>query len=838
MNLHRLTPSRDELVDAGFVLALTIVGLYAFQQSYGGAEYLVVGGVCAALGLLVGHIGNRTSTPVLAMVPVLFLAYVVVGGAIALRGGAIAGFLPSLDTARDALRMTVLGWKQLLTTVPPVGSSGSLLALPAFCGFIAAGLGLIWARRVNALVPPALLPAAVLVTGLLFGLKSPVSVLVHGAAFIGLLVMMAAVRYGRGRRVVIVGERPVRRLLAGGGFAVGAAALGLMVAPVLPFADVDDRVTIREVIEPPFDPAVYPSPLSSYREYIKRYEDDTLFTITGLPEGAPIRLATMDDFDGVVWRVTGGGQTSPGASGYFERVGSQVRPDFPGEVITVTVEIQQWSQVWLPTVGEVLEIRFGGPRARALADAFRYNRATDTGATQGVLLRSGDRYEMEVVVPASVAAATGESIIDLQGKNSDNAVLNELVGWATPLVRSTERSERPAKLADELSAAGIYSDGNVDEGHEPSVGGHGSVRLRYFIGQPEPVGNAEQYASALALMLRGEAVPSRVMMGFQPEQWSDGPIEITGKDAEAWTEVPYTDVGWVTFDPTPDRTKLEPTQEPVARPQPERNTQVPPPPPILAEDPRSEPASERDAEEQDDPEEVLTDTSDGLPGWVALVAAVVGAPMLIGTSIVAAILLLKHRRRRRRRRAAVPHLRIAGGWLELIDHAVDHGRPMPASATRREAGAFVSPGAVALAYRADAAVWGGGEPTDAEVEKYWADIVSALKEMNSSAGLSGRVQAMLSLRSYRVARDIRRAQRRNARAAQLRDRQVRLRGFGRASAPKLRARPRRTVVEIEAQAAASSWPAPAATTATPPQLPPPQHHDDLDRTLLRPPRPE
>ena len=134
MNLRSLAPTRDDLIDAGFVLALTVVGLYGFQHSYGGSEYLIVGVLCAVLGLVVAHLGNRAKSPVLVMLPALFLTYVVVGGAIALRSEAAAGFLPSLDTVRDALRTTVLGWKQLLTTVPPVGATGSLMAIPAFCG--------------------------------------------------------------------------------------------------------------------------------------------------------------------------------------------------------------------------------------------------------------------------------------------------------------------------------------------------------------------------------------------------------------------------------------------------------------------------------------------------------------------------------------------------------------------------------------------------------------------------------------------------------------------------------------------------------------------------------
>jgi len=817
MNLRRFAPARGDLIDGGFALLLTIIGLYAFDQSYGGTEYLIVGALCAALGLVVAHIGNRLSVPVVVMVPVLFLTYAVLGGAIALRDRAYAGVIPSLDTVVDALRASVLGWKQLLTTVPPVGSLGSLMAIPAFCGTMAAGAAMLWAHRVRAVAPPAIAPTAVMVTGLLFGLKSPVSVVLHGAVFAALIVVWVALRNWRLRKVVVVGAHPLKRVAAGAAFAATASLAGLVCAPLLPFASADDRVTVREVVEPPFDPAVYPSPLSSYREYVKRYEKDTLFTITGLPEGAPIRLATMDDFDGVVWRVSGGGQASPGASGYFERVGSRVGADFQGEVTTITVEIQLWSQVWLPTVGEVLEVRFVGERARELADAFRYNRATDTGATQGVILRAGDSYEMDVVLPPASAAAQGQDIIDLQGKNSDSGIPDELIAWSAPLVRTTELRGRPEKLVEELASAGVYSDGNDDEGQkqEPSLGGHGNGRLRDFITQPEPIGNAEQFAAAMALMLRSDAVPSRVMMGFLPRTWTEDPINITGKDAEAWVEVPYTNVGWVRFAPTPPREKTEPTDEPVARPQPERNTQVPPPPPILAEDPRSEPSSESGDDEQDDPEEVLPDSGGGVPQWVKIAAVVAGPPLLVIGAFVGGVLFLKARRRRRRRLTQLPHRRVAGGWLELIDHAADLGRPVPTSTTRREAAFFVSPSATALAYRADAAVWGGREPSDEEVDRYWSDLVGAFHEMDSQVTLVRRVRSRVSPRSLLAARSARRRAVAIGRQAARSQRTARLRQMAvrrRKSAPSV----------IEAQRAVVAVPA--------------RSDASVDNTVIRPPR--
>ncbi len=66
-------------------------------------------------------------------------------------------------------------------------------------------------------------------------------------------------------------------------------------------------------------------------------------------------------------------------------------------------------------------------------------------------------------------------------------------------------------------------------------------------------GHCERFASALALLLRMEGIPSRVLVGYVPGR----PNEFTGwrnvryRDAHAWTEAWFEGIGWVEFDATP-----------------------------------------------------------------------------------------------------------------------------------------------------------------------------------------------------------------------------------------------------------------------------------------------
>ena len=65
-------------------------------------------------------------------------------------------------------------------------------------------------------------------------------------------------------------------------------------------------------------------------------------------------------------------------------------------------------------------------------------------------------------------------------------------------------------------------------------------------------GYCEQYAGAMAVMVRAAGVPARVALGYTPGvRLPDGTRMITSNDAHAWVEVYFHDLGWVPFDPTP-----------------------------------------------------------------------------------------------------------------------------------------------------------------------------------------------------------------------------------------------------------------------------------------------
>ena len=202
-------------------------------------------------------------------------------------------------------------------------------------------------------------------------------------------------------------------------------------------------------------------------------------------------------------------------------------------------------------------------------------------------------------------------------------------------------------------------------------------------------GYCEQYASAMAIMLRAVGVPARVAIGFtQGEKQSDGSYLISSNDAHAWVEVQFDRAGWVQFDPTP-LTGGQGRQQGFA----EDAGAVPSIGALPSDDVPSDGASADEPTERAVP---TAQTSAGAgaagsadnepavaPGWwfvlaiLALVAAAAAGPTVV-------------RRRRRDHRLAAADAGGAGAaaaaWREIEDLAVDHGIGLnPAESARATA---------------------------------------------------------------------------------------------------------------------------------------------------------
>lgn len=787
--MRTLTPTRGELVDAAALTTVTLVAIWAMRSSYGGVAFAVNAGISVLAAIVLVHAARRLAWPAWVTATFAVLVYVLLASLLALRHHGVAGIVPTHTSAFESVTSAATAWKELITTAPPVGATGDLMVLPVFVGFVVAFVASLLATTRS----PALAVAPPLIAlglGIAVGTNRPVSLVLHGAVLTVLLFAWLAYREHRSRPLLHALGLDLRALLIGAVVLGGVGAAAMWVGPRLPGADHTPRAIWRQTVTPPFDPRNYPSPLNGYRSYVKLdYDEDDqplppgeMFTIEGLPPGYPVRLATMDSYDRMVWQVHSNHETpSLEDSGSFERVGARIAPDVPGEVVDVTVTIHEYEGVWVPDVGEVISIRFegstgGAARDRALADSFRYSRGTDAAAVP-LRLRDGDRYTMTVRLPHMLETLVGQQI-DVGGGARVGRVdpISELTAaLAPPDILAIPDTADMLERVKSIMREGAYSDGDLRSSQIATRAGHSAGRLVEFAGDfpaTPMIGNAEQYAATYALLFRELGVPTRVVMGFVPDHDEranpDGSVTVVRTDVDAWVEVPVSGFGWVAVFPTPDRDQTTAKAASPVSPEPEYRTEAPPPPPVVdpefdrpakadgaeqALQQEPEPDAERapnDAGDRDRPNSVR----DFVSRPVVLITGIAVSPFVLMLLGMVAVVIVKAGRRRRRRRRGAGHLRLANGWREVTDLAIDLGKPVPPTTTRREAAAFVAAGrpdsmSTTLAASADAAIWSGGDISDAEVEEYWELLTRELSAMRRQSGWRARLRSAASWRSLK-----------------------------------------------------------------------------------------
>jgi len=66
-------------------------------------------------------------------------------------------------------------------------------------------------------------------------------------------------------------------------------------------------------------------------------------------------------------------------------------------------------------------------------------------------------------------------------------------------------------------------------------------------------GHCEKFATAMALLVRSQGIPARVVLGYRGGEWneSDESYTIRANMAHLWVEVWFPTAGWIKFDPSP-----------------------------------------------------------------------------------------------------------------------------------------------------------------------------------------------------------------------------------------------------------------------------------------------
>ena len=764
---RRAVPTRDAWVDAAFAGALVAIALLGLRTGFLGPQWVVAAGVGLVLGLVIGHLAGVFQWLAVTALGVLAVTYLLLGGPVAVRTDLVAGVLPTGRTVGDLATWAVLGWKRWLTLLPPVDARGPVLALPWLAGLLGGAVTLGVARRWASVPLCAVAPLVLLAGSIALGTSEPAALLVQGVGFAVVLVGWLVVRAHRSRPPVQNGAGRPARVATGAGLVALAVGAGLLASPLLPGTSADERrEVVRTALVPPLDVSQFPSPLPGFRRYtepnLAALYDQVVLRVRGLPAGSLVRFATLDAYDGLVWGAAD--RSTDGVP--FQQVGSRIAPGVTGGTpvdVTVAVVEGGYSGYWLPTVGAPTRIEFAGPRSEELSGELWLNPDTDTAVVPRGLL-GGERYTMSALVPQAAATELPKELDLAEGASSsqDLDLLDaRLDSWTS---RAEGAWGKLRAVATQMRTEGTYTDGGTPNSFEKVyLPGHATARLSRFVNSTKLAGNDEQYAATLALAARRLGIPSRVVMGAEPELSG----EVRGRDVHAWVEVQLDDGSWFpmrasTFVPSRDKT---PSEQQLKSEEQKVGAQVPPPagvnPPSLLQGPDQAQNATDLAKRKKSPFDVTS-----WPLWLKVLVLGVAVPLLLLAAYLLVVRRLKARRRRRHATTGPVPSRAAWVWRDLVAQArslgvrvprgatrleqalavdealatIEDGRPSPQGTAARPVGPHAAP-ARSVASGVDAVVFGVGDGDPDAVLALHGDAEEAASALRAASGRWARLRS-------------------------------------------------------------------------------------------------
>jgi len=427
--------------------------------------------------------------------------------------------------------------EQFPTAVAPVPSEGNYAmaatAAIALCALLSDTFAFRAMGRLEAVVPTAVL---FIFTAALGTDRHRESVAALWIATALLLIAVLRVRHiGNGsswmgsRRWGALAAMPVILVTVGLSTAVATA-----VAPRLPGAGekalIDTRNrggTVTEVL----------SPLVDIRAQIVNRGNLELFTVGSSDGGHYWRMIGLPIFDGSRW--------DPPEED-LEPLGNRADEVLlPGPITTQDFQIAALGGPLVPAASVPTSVSDAGilwatdSSSLVLADS---------------QLRPGDRIEIRSMVPRPTADLLRASTL------ADAAAVNyELPGGFPDVAREAAASvTRGTETAfDALIALQNWFRTEFEYNIDVQLGNSNDA-IESFLRVKE--GFCQQFAGTFAAMARSLGLPARVAVGFtEGSLGSDGRYRVFGRNAHAWPEVWFDDVGWVAFEPTPGRGSADST---------------------------------------------------------------------------------------------------------------------------------------------------------------------------------------------------------------------------------------------------------------------------------------
>ncbi|HSP52784.1 MAG TPA: DUF3488 and transglutaminase-like domain-containing protein [Cryobacterium sp.] len=639
----------------------------------------------AAAAVLLGSAGLRRAGLPASLGPLAGFGLLV--AFLTLVFGAGSGWLwliptgETIDRFRELVLSGVLSIQQQST--PAEATAGILFLLCAGAGVIAILLDtLAVILRVPALAGlPVLVP--LLVPGLVLGGEANLQALVLTAvAYLLLLHVEIRMRQGDSRRGPPVPARPgtvapVRRRVPGplggavvvGGIAIVAAIVVSVATPVLPGGSPAGGRPGSSLL---FANGI--SPMINLGQDLRRPEAEPVLHYRTTATRPPyLRLLTLDEFSGRNW--TAG--LAPGSrSNTVEEIALPpgLSPDIATSETITSIGIDNLATRWLPAPVPARSVT-------GLLGAWYWNESSGSIASPGDTTR-GQEYVVTALTLEPTAEqlrqAEGEYPVEIRRSLRLPAETPALIGETARDVTAGAATAYDAALALQDYLRGSEFSYDIEAPVEDGYDGGGIDVVSTFLEVKS--GYCVHFSSAMSAMARSIGLPSRIAIGYQPGTLSAsssiagvGRYSVDTHDLHAWTEVYFTGVGWVPFEPTPGRGAVPPYTRDDAAAVPLDDTGQAAP----GNAPRPEDlGGQNDADAQD----AASSPADARGTILRLGLLLLGTLALL---LLPAVVRMT-RRMLRRREIRSGQSGSVKAWREVSDTAVDHGVVVRDTETPRE----------------------------------------------------------------------------------------------------------------------------------------------------------
>ncbi|MGZ5306664.1 MAG: transglutaminase TgpA family protein [Actinomycetota bacterium] len=538
------SPRAQRLIAFSAVCAIAIATAFAFGRVFAGhGSTWRLMGVALASALVAGAL-ERRNLPLATLVSAAALA-VVIG--LWLFPGTTWHGLPTLDTLRHALDASHLVGEQARLQVAPspplrplmLASIVAMWAAIFSCHALAFRAG----SPLLALLPPIAMLA--FADTVLEELIKPL----YGVAFLAAalaIVFADALRRVQGWGPVWTGPGSRARLSATasrGARRVAVAAVST--AMILPFLVPGfGSKAIFDISSTTASDRVRIDPLVSIKASLTRKDPIEVFQVQA---DAPSywRMLSLT-FDGDEWRpdlIDLGDTVTPDTILSGGIVGTEPME----QTFTISSDL---GYPWLP-------VAYSPQQIDVPDTSVRYNSSTGTATLDGPL-DAGAEYRATSVrvqpTPTQLAAVVFPPPAQNVPSTSLQGVPPDVVAGIRAIAErwtagATNDYERVLAIQDHLSDDTEFTYDTTVPARDDSY------TILEFLTTTKR-GFCQQFASAMAVMLRTLEFPSRVAIGFTPGQQDPdtGAWHVTTSELHSWVEVLFPTYGWLAFEPTPGRT--------------------------------------------------------------------------------------------------------------------------------------------------------------------------------------------------------------------------------------------------------------------------------------------